>query len=304
MQLFLPKTYSLQIPLRMSYVGYTTHAFVISIEGQLQFKGRGVSSGLSCTNVHFGNPVSVAAFPKDTEVHPALFAPLSREAIRFIDESRGRDDLTFGLVLRVVWQEADEAPPAAGGRMGWKLGAIHWENLAPNWEPVPSSTWKRCLEQMEYELRDLIEIPRMPMAADPALAQALSLLKKAEDHARDGDWRDVLTNCRSAFESMSRYETPGSRDTKRGFDLLLARAYPAEWDAERRDHMDALIHSVRELCSEFGSHVGSPPVHPTRADAILVLSTTASLVATLGRALSDTESPNKAVPAKVSPNAT
>jgi len=292
----------LQIPLRMSYVGNTTHAFVISIEGQLLFKGRLVSSGLTCTNVHFGNAATLATFPKDTDLQPMLFAPLSREAIRFIDEGRGRDDLPFNLILRIVWQEADEVPPRDGGRMGWKLGPIHWDNLAPNWEPVPSSTWKRCLEQMEYELRDVIEIPRLPLASDPALAQALLQLKTAEEHARDGDWRDVLNNCRLAFESISRYEAPGRENTKRGFDLLLTRAYPGEWDSARRAGLDALIRSVRDLCSEVGSHIDSPPAHPTRAEALLVLSTSAALVATLGRALSDAEDATT-IPDKVAPTA-
>jgi len=147
---------------------------------------------------------------------------------------------------------------------------------------------------MEYELREVIEIPRLPFSSDPALTEALALLKSAEEHARDGDWRDVLTNCRLAFESASRYEAPGRKNTKRGFELLLTRAYPDGPNAPRRAPMNSLVQVIRNFCDHFGPHIDAPPVHPTRAEALLALNATASLLAALGRALSDAEGEREA----------
>jgi hypothetical protein len=293
----------LQIPLRMTYVGSSSHGILHGIEGELHFAGKVASAVVSCTKVHFGGGANLATIARSMETTAALFAPLSREAIRYIDENRGKDDLNFTLTLRVKWQSAEEVPPPAGGRVGYKLDPLSWSEQSPNWEPMPSSTWKRCLEQMEYELREVIEIPKLPFSSDPALAEALARLKSAEGHASDGDWRDVSTNCRVAFESLSRYEAPGRDNTKRGFELLLARAYPDSWHAPRRERMNALIQELREFCGYFGPHIDVPPVHPTRAEALLALNTTASLLAALGRALSDAESERGTVKAPVSSSA-
>ncbi len=279
----------LQIPLRMTYLGSSSHGILHAIEGELHFAGKVVSTAVSCTKVHFGGGIHLATIVRSMETTAVLFVPLTREAIRYIDENRGKDDLTFTLTLRVKWQSADEIPPAAGGRVGYRLDPLSWSEQSPNWEPVPSSTWKRCIEQMEYELREVIEIPRLPFSSDPALAGALALLKSAEEHARDGDWRDVLTNCRLAFESASRYEAPGRENTKRGFELLLARAYPDDGDTPRKEHMDGLIREIRKFCDYLGPHIDAPPVHPTRAEALFALNATASLLAAIGKALSDAE---------------
>jgi hypothetical protein len=277
----------LEIPFRMVFVGYSGHAFLHAIEGELHFGGRVVSTGATCTKVHFAGGSGIAVLQRMAETNAALFCPLSREAIRHIDEKRGKDDLAFSLTLRVKWQEAEESPPPAGGRLGYRLGAIQWTEQSPNWTPVASSTWNRCLQQMEYQLREVIEIPQVPFGADPALVQGLALLKSAEGHARDGDWRDVLTNCRVALESLSRYEAPGKASTKRGFELLLARAYPDERDAPRRERMNGFIREVRELCSYFGPHTDQPPLHPSRAEALLAFNATTSLLAALGSALAE-----------------
>ena len=273
----------------MTYLGTSTHGAMHDIAGELLLRGKRVSASVTCVKINFNVGGNAAVLPRGAEIMASLYASLSREAIRYIDEVRGKDDLAFQLGLRMRWQEAEEVPPPSGG--SWKsygLGAFYWSEHAPNWEPLASSTWKRCLEQMEYDYREVIEIPKLWIGADAALAEALVALKSAEGHARDGDWWDVISNCRTVFECLSRHEAPGRQNTRRGFDLLLERAYPGDLEAEHRERINALILELRKFFNFF-VHVDKPRVHATRSEALLALNATASLVATIGSALDDAE---------------
>ncbi len=93
-----------------------------------------------------------------------------------------------------------------------------------------------------------------------------------------------MAKCHAAFESAARYEAQG--DLKKGFDLLLRRAFPES--ENKSELLNKLIQSLRDY-SQLARHENYPALHISRGEAEFTLITSLSLFSVISRRLAQAE---------------
>ncbi|HTK30713.1 MAG TPA: hypothetical protein VL332_02025 [Candidatus Saccharimonadaceae bacterium] len=256
-------------------------AYVLGIDGRILFANRLISPHLVVKEAHWhGHDASLIEEGQDYTIR--LFAPLTSEAIQFVeDERHGVDDLQFALELQVRAQEV-EITRAPGTKPQRTFGPINWTKPGPNWDPVSFNKWNACLAAMEWRAWELVQIPRVAFESHPRMGGALLDFKRACASHLKGDWPEVLGNSYKSIERLA--GGGGSEDKKAAFNRFLLEAFPDDCDADKRSKLDALIFAVSSFC-QVGRHAGPSAARKPEAEAVLGM--TASLFALLGRALAD-----------------
>lgn len=214
-----------------------------------------------------------------------MFVPLNAEAIRFVERTRGEDDVQLVLTLRYQHQEAIRVRQQQGGQEKEMLygGRVKWETTGSSFR-VSRSDWVKCLRGLGWTEVELFEILKPELFDDKNLETALTLVREAETALRQHDTKGVLDKCAKAFESAAKYESSG--DTKKGFDLLLNRAFPESNDKQSK--LNDLIKSLRDY-TQLGRHEQYPALHIGRSEAEMVLAVTLSLFSAITRRLTGHE---------------
>lgn len=264
---------------------YAEDAYLIALEGKLSLNQRIVSDKvyLQQTSWTSVNGRAVGILRRDSNLSGTLVAPLSTEAIKYIEEQTKGQDVSLKLDLRYQYQQIVpwDDPPT---RRNFRLGAeVFWLENPANLEPIPLSEWLKRLKEMEWKETQLFEVDVLPLQEDKNLAQALQLLQQAETYLRSGNWKDTIAKCRSAFESAAKYESQG--DVKRGFDALLARAFPEH--EKKPSVMNDVIKALSEYAHTLGRHEQYPALQVWREEAEFVFTSTVSLFSLLSRRLKE-----------------
>ncbi len=203
-------------------------------------------------------------YPQTISATGSIFqvrVPFSREIIAAIEnQRRGGGPAIFNLDVAVVHHfvhktgEAWDAPKFVSDSQTASR-QIHWN--------VHRDPWRTCLKTLGWKEVEVFEVQAGDMAADPNLAAALKLLRDAENAMRTGgDPKLVLTTCYQALESAAKYE--GAGEKKKGFELLLGRAFPES--IEKTDVLSALLKNLNDF-TQFGRHAGYPAVHVSYEEA-------------------------------------
>jgi hypothetical protein len=260
-------------------------AFLIAVEGTLLFRDQVLTEVIRPRQVNWHGE-NYAFLRSGIEPAAEFVAPLSPEAIHFVEDQRGDTDPHMKLELRYQWQEvlfrpnaepdaSDEQPIIAyGGRVFWNGTEI--------FVPIARSDWLQHLGAMGWSETEVFEVSVLPLREDPNLAEALRLIRDARTALRLGDYKGVLVKCREALESAARYESQG--DTQKGFELLLARAFP-EHEGKRKT-LDPLIRALSEYAHTLGRHAQYPALHVRREEAKFAYTTTVGLFSLMSGRLS------------------
>lgn len=258
-------------------------AFILGISGTLECHGEIVSNHLMPDEIIWPGNNSTPVVENGREFTGTVVVPLSREALSFIERKRN-GDVSFHLKCRyqyqyyLTWTEGKGQGTAIGGQIGW--------NTSGRNHTIPQSEWQKRLKELGWEELQLFEVPMLPLVSDKNLEHALAALTEAESALRGHDHKGVLVKCREALESAAKYESAG--DTKRGFELLVARAFPDH--ESKRVAVSALIQKLSEYAHTLGRHAQYPAVNVTRAEAEFALATTVSLFSLISRRLAGKES--------------
>jgi hypothetical protein len=251
-----------------------TDAFLSNLDGRLSFGNRVVAEPVRVSRLQLPNS-SRTRLKRGQGLTVELTAMMSDAAIRFIEDNRGADDITFQLEIQYLWHEAT-APEADR----CSLGAINWNQcMVPG--HVARSRWLKMLGKMEWTEIELFEIPTTPFAHFQHLPQSIERMRQAESALRFGDWNAVLGHCRAALEAAAKSEAR-SDDLKKGFELLLSNALPEH--SEKRKALESVVRSLSEY-AHLGRHEQFPVLQITRPEAEFVFTTTLGLFSFLGRRL-------------------
>jgi hypothetical protein len=220
----------------------------------------------------------------------SIVAPVSREAITFIEERRhaqSKGDVTLELEVRYRWQEAIKLPPGSPGEntatgCTRAAGAVVWDKIDVPYF-VPQSEWLKRLAEMEWSQTELFEVAATPLKTSEELKRALQLLHEAQQAMSQGHYNTVLAHCYSACESAA-HRTAGGDDKKEGWRLLLEAAMPES--EEKRKAMDDLIFKLTKY-TQAGRHEGAATVPVSREEAEFTLVTTLGLFSMLSRRLAN-----------------
>jgi hypothetical protein len=261
---------------------YGEDAFLLAFEGRLSWGDPVLSERVCIEKMNWSNG-SLALLRREHDVSGTLIAPLSNNAIEYIEKRRMGKDVP--LQLRIYYQYQKVVTPGTqepGQRQLILGGEVRWIESNASLDAIPHSEWLKRLKEMSWSEIELFEVHRLPLEEDENLGQALRLLKEAEKSLRSGNWKDAIAGCRRAFESAAKYEAQG--DMKKGFELLLARALP-EHEAKQAA-TNAVIKALSEYAHTLGRHEQYPALDASREEAEFAFTSTISLFSLLSRRLS------------------
>ncbi len=268
-------------------MGPTGSGLHLGAEGECIIANRSVSSSVRVKSMNFPN--NVARFEDGQEIFGELLVPLTPEAVGWIEEHRLGKDLSVLLRLVFTWQEVAVVQGSPSGA-AHTAGKAFLSQQTPSFE-IAQSEWIRLLTQMECEEWRLVELPVQPLIGDPQLKAGLEYVAEAEKLLRQGDYDGCMAECRRSFESIAQHHASG--DSRRGYDLLLARAFVAAADEPKRALVVPLLRALNDFTQPLGRHATAPTIPVTRSEAEMVLSTSLAILSMVTRAIAANERENR-----------
>ncbi len=204
--------------------------------------------------------------------------PLSASALATIEAHRNAGDLLLRIDSRVLFSPALDGSPA-----GPVLTAPYDLAFSPNGSDnqikisIPQSDWVKALSRLAWSEIELMELPADLFRSDPRLARSRERLKEAQSSLARGDWEGVLQDCRKAYEAAAMALT-GEEDRQ----AALPKLKDHFGESVKAENLNAVASAFSRFL-HLGRHEQSEPVTFDRADAILVLRITASLLDYLAR---------------------
>lgn len=224
--------------------------------------------------VHFALVRPAILAPGEEHASAEFNVPLSREALRMIEERRSGDvEYSIYASLRVA--------PVIEGEIS-TLGVPHGANLLARFgnglrDRIPQSQWLELLLSMGWDETLVVELPYS--LAGRSHPVALQRWEEAVEHYRLGDWEDTLAACRRVFEMLALEKTPEGVVRP---DMRRLR----EWfdPSKKGDHLDDMLKSLADFL-HLGrhQHALSSGIKIGRGDAMLALSMTAAVLRYVSR---------------------
>jgi hypothetical protein len=199
----------------------------------------------------------------------SLRVPLTREIVQAVERKRaGSGPVRLALEFVIRYRQIISSTPAYDSPHS--VLKSQTANHTARWE-IHRDPWRECLKTLGWNEIEIFELPTGPQWADPQLKEALDLLKSAENLLHfGGDPKAVLAKCYGALEAVAKYAVQDD-DKKKGFELLLARAFRGETDKIKE--VDALVRALNGF-AHFGRHEGYPTRHISWSEARFGLVTT------------------------------
>jgi len=205
--------------------------------------------------------------------------PLSTSAIQSIENHRNGGDLALQIDSRILLCPVYEGPAGLKSVLSAPIesrfsldggdGRIKCK--------IPQSEWVKLLPQLGWSEIELLELPRDFLRSHPRLARARERLKDAETSLARGDWEGVLQDCRKAYEAGAIALT-GEEDRQ----VALPKLKDHLGEGVKAENLNALVLAFNKFL-HLGRHEQPEPVAFDRADAVLTLRITASLLDYLAR---------------------
>ncbi len=187
-----------------------------------------------------------------------MFA-LADETLMRIEQKRdpSAHTLSFDLHLRLIH--------SGGGQVRWGDYRLQ--------KNVATSDWLEALRNIRWEDYAVLEVPFLHVHDAEFLRDSVRLLKEAGTAYRLGDYETSVVKCRKVFESASRGL---AADTKEGFAAWLRKAWPTHEPA--RVLVDSIISAMAAHANQTARHAQSPPIRPSREEALFILTLTTSVL--------------------------
>lgn len=208
-------------------------------------------------------------------VYLTLQIPMSMATLRAIEDTRsGQPPGTIEIPLNLRYQRVRRvALPGPDGRPseveipeGPSGEQIHLRT------DINREHWLQALAAMGYEEFEVIELPVRRLRQHPPHAEAVGLLRRAQEQFRVGSWNECILNSRLAVEKLGHASSPEALKEKGpNFNHLWETIAPGEDGAPRRAALDRLSLALRDL-RHPAAHVHLPGRDMERAEAELALS--------------------------------
>jgi hypothetical protein len=269
-------------------------ASLVGLDGRVDFGNHVLCETLYLDEWQWAPESPAVMHYQDRPFGGTMVAPVSREAIAFVEERRHaqyRGDVPLTLQVRFRWHEALTHLPLSprdeksGRTVTYVGGAVVWDRCECS-VTVPQSEWLKRLAEMEWGQTEVFEIPALPMLEDPNLAESFRLIREAEVALRTGDYKGVLVRCREALESAAKYEVQSAHqgNLKNGYGQLLGRAFP-EHEAKPAELNDVML-KLNDFF-HLGRHANYPALHVSREEAEFAYASTAGLFSMISRRLAN-----------------
>jgi len=233
---------------------------ILAITGEMFLKKGDRYLGLASLNTLFASdtikPEGRCRF--DLEVN------LDFRQIEIIEEERKGDDVHFKLTLKVLYSLVERRQQLIPR---FRTGIVVLSMPTGEMDlTIPQSEWVKMLEEIGYGRLRVIELPVPQPPEGTAIDSSLSYLHEALRSFNEGDYDDVLSNCRQAIEVVKQA------------DLNLEVLLGSESKAEKILGIERKLNDFLNL----GPHAGT---RLDRGDAELALYATVSMIRYLAKRL-------------------
>lgn len=190
---------------------------------------------------------------------------LDNHKLEIIEEERRGGDLWLMMKVNVLYFDVKDQPFHT---------IIHSENITikstgTSYDlQVPQSEWVKMLEQMGYRRFRMMEIPIPKSPEGTVIDSALRHLDEAKKSFHEGDYDDVLSNCRKAVEEIE----------KARIDLNVV----LDQSESKAEKVEGIERKIKDFLN-LGAHAIEAKID--RRDAEMALSFTISLTRYIAKKL-------------------
>lgn len=190
---------------------------------------------------------------------------LSFRQIEIIEERRNGQDVEFRLILKVLFSIMRGKPNQVS--LSLERDSITLSSpLLGDRLMIPQSEWLKMLQTMRYTRLRVIELPIPRPPKGTLIDSSVGYVEEALRSFNEGNYDDVLTNCRKAFEELDRAK------------INLETILESESKTEKVEEMKKKVKDFLNL----GPHAG---VALDRKDAELALYSTVTMIRYLAKQL-------------------
>jgi len=201
-------------------------------------------------------------FPAKGEVDLYADIELDHRKIEFIEEKRMGGDLWLTLRLEVLRVNVQSGKPVE--QRSFECKEFPVETPQHTYEiKIPQSEWVGMLRDFGYGRTKVLEIPIPLLPMGTFVDNAIKQFDRAQAHFIEGNYEEVMVDCRKAFEEIDRAVKEGKID----FKIILG-------DSKSEKFM-GVKNNVKDFAN-IGAHIGVPV---DRRDAEMALHLT---LATIG----------------------
>jgi hypothetical protein len=249
--------------------------YIYGISGSMRtFETPSVQIGT--TDVIF-NHIEINA-KEEADISPEI--ELDYRKLELLEEKR-KGNLYFDLLLDLFGiysrpiEKGFESLEKALSR-GFQVERISVDSPNRRGIMVPQSTWVEVLEGLDYGKFILIELPLSPLKQGVSIDDAIKHFINAKASFMEGNWSEVLTNCRKSLDSLNSAIETSAVNLERLFNEdEIKSKYPDIKDKYLKSYkIKGIIEKTREL-SHIGPHI---EIIPLKSDAELALNQTGAIL--------------------------
>jgi len=236
---------------------------IFTITGDVLLQMNGNYKGLATLSPY----IERIGIPVHRRKGVTLHLDLNHHLINIVEETRKGRDVKLILDTRVLYTHKKEDGTKELCYQSVRVKSAGVPPIEYELE-IPQSKWVNMLQNMGYARFRVIELPIPEPPKGTAIDKSLKHLREALKSFNEGDYDDVLGNCRKAIEEIER------RLTKPKLEGILG----SDSKAKKISHIQAKIKDFTNL----GTHVGTKI---DQRDAEMALHHTTSLIRYLARNL-------------------
>lgn len=194
---------------------------------------------------------------------------LDNHKLEIIEEERKGSDLWLKMNVHVLYFDVKNQPFHT---------IIHGDDITIRSTDgsydlrVPQSEWVKMLEQMGYRRFRMMEIPVPKPPLGTVIDSALAHIDEAKKSFDEGDYDDVLSNCRKAVEEIEK----AIREDKINLNVVLDQS------ASKVEKLKGIEKKIKDFLN-LGVHAIEAKID--RRDAEMALSSTISLTRYIAKKL-------------------
>ncbi len=220
--------------------------------------------------------IDPAIIPSGKDGLGAIHIDLPTQVLHHIEERRAGGDVKLLLSSRVLVSEVLVVNDIKALGVPFETqfgndGSGRFEYL------IPQSEWIKLLKGLAWSELEILEIPSSRFRSIPPLDRALKRFEDAQECYRNGNWEEVMLNCRKAFEAIVQ-DASGESGMGKAHQVFVSII----GEGDKADRFDKLAKSLGDFL-HLGRHENLPPLSIKRADSELALHLTGAMLGYLGQ---------------------
>lgn len=231
------------------------HVAIFDISGRVWLHGRGDLGNL--TPRHLGNQIGIGS-----KCEADLDLDLDYRRLEIIEEARKGSDLLIGLEVTPIYYITEGDRFSVSNLRRSSLTVNVKDRKSADHIMIPQSEWVKILDGMGYGKINVMEITIPPPPVGDSIVESMNYLEQAQRSFNDGEYDDVMVDCRKAIEEISKAI---DKDTLK--DIL---------DSESKaEGVETVKQKIKNKLLDRGAHSG---VQFNRIDAELGLHLTQAMI--------------------------